>query len=80
MSIFSERLKEARKASGVTQKQTAEFLGMADNAYQMYEHGKRAPNHEITVKLADYFDVSLDYMFGRDSYLKISKPNKKTAK
>ena len=43
----------------------AEFLGMREQAYQMYEYGKREPNHETTIKLADYFDVSTDYLLGR---------------
>jgi len=62
---FHERLKELRKKKGVTQKAVAEHLGMVEQAYQKYEYGKHEPNHETTIKLADFFDVSLDYLMGR---------------
>jgi len=68
MASFSERLKELRKDKGVTQKAMAEFLGMVEQAYQMYEYGKREPNHETTIKLADFFEVSVDYLLGRVNY------------
>ena len=70
MATFTDRLKELRKAKGVTQKDMAKFLGMVEQAYQMYEYGKREPNHETTIKLADFFEVSLDYLVGRDNYWK----------
>lgn len=50
---------------GVTQKAMAEYLGITEQAYQKYEYAMREPNHETTVKLADYFDVSTDYLLGR---------------
>ncbi|MCL2853538.1 MAG: helix-turn-helix domain-containing protein [Defluviitaleaceae bacterium] len=43
----------------------AEYLGIVERAYQMYEYGKREPNHETTIKLADFFEVSTDYLLGR---------------
>ena len=65
MPSFPDRLKELRNAKGVTQKSMAEFLGVTETSYQYYEYGKREPNHETTIKLADFFDVSLDYIVGR---------------
>jgi len=65
VSAFSERLKEIRNMKGVTQKAMAEYLGITEQAYQKYEYAMREPNHETTVKLADYFDVSTDYLLGR---------------
>jgi len=41
---FGERLKTARKNSGMTQKETAEAIGMTPNAYQKYELGTSEPN------------------------------------
>jgi len=66
MSVFADRIKECRKNMGKTQRQVAVDLGMSDSGYQSYELGHREPNHETTIKIADYFDVSLDYLFGRD--------------
>jgi len=65
MVTFADRLKELRKAKGVTQIAMAEYLGMRERSYQNYEHGKREPNYEATIKLADYFNVSIDYLLGR---------------
>ena len=65
MASFSDRLKELRKDKGVTQKALAEIMGMTEQAYQKYEYGMREPNHEATIKLADFFDVSVDYLLGR---------------
>ena len=65
MSSFSDKLKQLRKAKGVTQKAVAEQLGILEQSYQKYEYGKHEPNHEMTVKLADFFEVSTDYLLGR---------------
>ena len=68
MSSFSEKIKQLRKAKGVTQKAVAEQLGILEQSYQKYEYGKHEPSHAITVKLADYFDVSTDYLLGRTDH------------
>jgi len=66
MSVFANRLKECRKNMGKTQREVAIDLGLSDVGYQNYEIGKREPNHETTVKIADYFGVSVDHLLGRD--------------
>ncbi|MCL2461370.1 MAG: helix-turn-helix domain-containing protein [Defluviitaleaceae bacterium] len=63
--MLSERLKECRKNKGVTQKTVAEFLGINATSYQKYELSLREPNIDTLIKLADYFDVSTDYLLGR---------------
>jgi len=68
MPTFSDRLKELRNAKHITQKAMAEVLGMTEQAYQKYEYRMREPNHETTIRIADYFGVSLDYLLGRDEY------------
>lgn len=65
MASFSDRLKDIRTDKDITQKAMAEFLGIATNAYQNYEYGKREPSYEILLKLADFFQVSTDYLLGR---------------
>jgi len=62
MSIFADRLKECRKNINKTQRDVACDLGIAGRSYQNYELGIREPNHETTVKIADYFGVSVDYL------------------
>ena len=66
MSSFPDRLKELRKIKGVTQKQVAESVGILEPAYRRYELATSAnPTSDILTKLADYFEVSTDYLLGR---------------
>ena len=62
---LKERIKELRQRKGVTQKALGEALGITSIAEQRYEYGERIPNLKMLVALADYFDVSLDYLVGR---------------
>ena len=48
-----------------TQKQTAEVLEMKLRSYQTYEQGVREPSIKKLITLADFFDVTLDYLMGR---------------
>ena len=65
MSIFADRLKECRKKTNKTQRDVAVDLRISDRGYQNYETGEREPKIEMLNKLADYFDVSIDYLTGR---------------
>ena len=62
---LAERLRELRVKRGVTQSQVAEYLGLKLRAYQYYESGEHRPEYEKLMALADYFDVSTDYLLGR---------------
>ena len=64
-NIFLARLLQCRKSKGISQKVLANALGISDAAITMMEKGKRYPSFEILISLADYFDVSLDYLVGR---------------
>lgn len=64
--IFSERLKTLRKEKKLTQKELAEQIGIKRNSYSDWENNKTSPSFENLVKLADLFEVSLDWLFGRD--------------
>lgn len=67
---IGERIKELRKARGITQVQLAKIIGIEQSSVGKYE-GKDAisPSDDIKIRIADYFGVSLDYLVGRD------KPN-----
>ncbi len=65
MILFSQRLKELRLESGKTQKDMAEFLGIIVRGYQRYEYGEGYPEIPGLIALADFFDVSTDYLLGR---------------
>ena len=60
-----ERLKELRTKKGLFQKDIADFLDVERTTYVKYENGAIEPNHEVLKKLADYFEVSVDYLLGR---------------
>lgn len=62
---FSDRLKELRMSRNLTQKQVYDAVGMSAIGYQRYEYGDREPAYQKLLALADYFDVSLDYLCGR---------------
>ena len=66
MSVFADRLKGCRKNINKTQREIADDLGITEGAYQNYELGKYEPKMVTLNKLADYFDVSVDYLMGRD--------------
>ena len=65
MSQFAEILRACRKAKKAPQKEIAALLGINDRALRNYEHGDREPNIDALIALADYFDVSIDYLVGR---------------
>lgn len=61
-----ENLKKSRESKGFTQNQVAEILGISDGTYKNYEQGKREPNGDMIVKLANLYNVTTDYLLGRD--------------
>ena len=62
---YGERLKALRTAKGLTQQQLAQALGTTKQNICFIETGKNMPGTRLMLALADFFDVSLDYMFGR---------------
>ena len=62
---LSEKIKNARKAAGLTQQQVADKVGIAKEVYQMYEYGTRNPRLEKLKAIADACGVDLEY-FGAD--------------
>jgi transcriptional regulator with XRE-family HTH domain len=62
---FAQRLKELRKEKDLTQYKLAEELGFSRGLIGNYELGTREPDHTTTKILADFFDVSIDYLLGR---------------
>lgn len=65
MSIFSERLTQLRKSEGTSQNALAKVIGVSPRTYQDYEYGAREPQVSIFIRIADYYNVSLDYLAGR---------------
>ena len=59
------RLKELRKARGISQLKLAMDLNMNQNSISRYETGIREADYKTLIAFADYFDVSIDYLLGR---------------
>ncbi len=65
MSVFSERLAELRDSRNLSQKEVAREFGVVVRAYQRYEYGEREPQLSVLIRMADFYNVSLDYLAGR---------------
>ena len=59
------RLKELRKKRGISQLRLAIELGMNQNSISRYESGEREADYRTLIRLADYFNVSIDYLLER---------------
>jgi len=65
MANYLKKLKSLRLSKNILQEDMALILNCNLRTYQRYERGENEPNIETLVALADYFDVSLDYLVGR---------------
>jgi len=70
---FATRLVELRKTHGLTQKQLAIEINLSEIGIQNYEGRRRKPTHDAFIAIADYFNVSLDYLAGRTDNPEINK-------
>ncbi len=59
-------LKKIRLEQGLTQQAVADGIGCSPNVYSRYEREERTPSVDVILSLADFFGVTLDYLFGRD--------------
>ena len=66
MDSFSGRLKDLRLESGLTQAGLAEKIGATQRQVSFWEKAQVEPNIFWLIKLADFFDVSVDYLIGRN--------------
>ena len=61
------RIRDLREDNDLTQKQIAEYLMCDQSLYSKYERGEREIPLNLIIKLADYYNVSLDYIVGRNT-------------
>lgn len=62
---FPERLLQLKQERKVLQKDVAAGIGLSLRGYQYYEKGQKEPTLSVLIRLADFYDVSLDYLVGR---------------
>lgn len=65
MTVFSQRLLQLNKENGVTQKEVADAIGTSPRNFQRYLKNDQEPSLHLLVAMADYFNVSMDYLAGR---------------
>lgn len=64
--MFSDNLKKLRKAKGITQTQFASEFNISAGTIAMWETGKRMPDTEMLKKIAQFFNVSIDYLLDNE--------------
>lgn len=80
--MFSNQLKKLRKERGLTQEQLASLLNISKSAISMYENGNREPNFETEELIADFFNVNISVLRGKnpiivpEGFMPIPKTNK----
>lgn len=68
MTLFPKRLKDLRTENTMTRAQLAERLNISVRLVSYWENGERECNFDMLVKLAQIFDVSVDYLLGIKDY------------
>ncbi|MBR4026797.1 MAG: helix-turn-helix transcriptional regulator [Lachnospiraceae bacterium] len=68
--MFGTRLNQLRKKRGYTALQMATILSVGLRTYRHYESGHSSPSFDTLIKIADTLDTSIDWLLGRDDYLK----------
>ena len=63
--IIGSTLADLRKNTGMTQKEFSKILGVSESSIAHYEQGITIPSADMLLKYADYFNVNIDYLFGR---------------
>lgn len=63
---FKDRLRELRTQRGLSQRNLGDIIGVSHATINMYENGKRNPEVETLETLCDFFNVSMDYMRGKE--------------
>ncbi|AHZ54581.1 MULTISPECIES: helix-turn-helix domain-containing protein [Bacillus cereus group] len=76
MKTFGNIIRDLRKQKGITQKELAQSLKLSESTIGMYERNERQPDYNTLIRIADYFNVSTDFLLGRDSNVKADRNNK----
>ena len=69
-NVNASRIKRLRESRNISQEKLAEKIGISKSAISMYEQGGRIAPMKIQEKIADFFGVSLDYLWGRKTETK----------
>ncbi|WP_242272370.1 helix-turn-helix transcriptional regulator [Bacillus cereus group sp. BfR-BA-01538] len=64
--MIGKNLRKLRKKNNLTMKELGQKLNLAESTISGYENGNRKPDYETLNKFADFFEVTTDYLLGRD--------------
>lgn len=65
--MIGERIKELRKSKKMSQSELGKFIGVSQTTVTAWENGRAEPSSSYVAKLATFFNVSTDYLLGRDT-------------
>lgn len=66
---FPQRLRKLRERRHLSRKTLGELCGLSKNMIGMYESGEKEPSVGTLIALADYFEIPIDYLIGRQNFL-----------
>ena len=75
LEIFAKRLRELRRELHLRQEDVAAELKVSRQTISKYERGAREPDYYMLNRLADYYEVSIDYLFGRSRVKQLLYPS-----
>lgn len=70
--MLGKRIKKLRKEKNLTQVELSKIIGVTTSMVGMYETDARKPSYEVLLKIAEYFNVSTDYLLGKEDDYKIN--------
>lgn len=71
--MLEERLRGLRKERNLTQREVYSAVGLSERNYQSFEYGQVRPSYDTLIALANFFDVSLDYLVGRTDKQEVNR-------
>ena len=78
-ATLGNKIKYLREKNNLSQKELAKILNIANSTLSQYESDVRVPSDDIKILIADYFNVSLDYLLGRPNKYNVSKEKSKVS-
>lgn len=73
MKMYNNHIRTLRKRKNMTLKELGEIINVSESTISLYENGHREPDFETLIKIAKYFNVTIDYLLGNETVdLKIS--------
>ncbi|GFN36982.1 helix-turn-helix domain-containing protein [Tepidimicrobium xylanilyticum] len=74
MSILGKRIKKLREEAGLSQIELSKVLNISNTTLSQYETGQRIPSDDIKIKIAEFFNTTVDYLLGRTDQRDPDKP------